>query len=133
MSVDLAVYIRPRPTVVADVWDYCSPEAAQERWHWLKPHQLVRLACEGRRLRRVAVGAPARHSQARSTTPVEDAAVVEAFRRTGTVADTGVETGQTYWVVMRILREAGVTVPPVDRYATAAKAAETKRQRRIAA
>ena len=132
MSVDLAVYIRPRPITVADVWDYCSPEAAHERWFWLKHHQLVRLASEGRRLRRVAVGAPARHSQARSTSAAEDAAVVEAFRRTGTMAAVTAETGQTYWVVLRILREAGITVPPVDRYATAAKAAETKRQRRAA-
>lgn len=59
--------------------------------------------------------------------------MVDAFRRTGTVAAAGAQTGQTYWVVLRILREAGITVPPVDRYATARKAAETKRQRRLAA
>ena len=130
---DAAVYIRPRPEVVAYVWDNCSPEAAQERFHWLKPHQLVRLACEGRRLRRVAVGAPARHSQARSTTPAQDAAVVDAMGWTGSVAAVVAMTEQRYWVVMRILREAGITVPPVDRFATARKAAETKRQRRVAA
>lgn len=133
MSIDHAVFIRPRPEVVAYVWDYETPEGAMERWFWVPVHQLVRLASEGRRLRRVAAGAPARHSAARSTTPAQDAAVVEAFRRTGAVAAVTAETGQTYWVVLRILREAGITVPPVDRYATARKAAETKRQRRVAA
>lgn len=127
------IYVAPRPAVVAYVWDYESPENALERWFWVPFHQLARIACEGRRLRRVAVGAPARHSAARSTTPAQDAAVVDAMGWTGSVAAVVAMTGQTYWVVMRILREAGITVPPVDRFATARKAAETKRQRRVAA
>lgn len=126
------IWVAPRPVTVAHVWDYESPESAMERWFWVPFHQLARIACEGRRLRRVAAGEPARHSQARSTTPAEDAATVAAFRRSGTVAAVVNESGLKHGVVMRILREAGITPPPCDRHAVAAKAAETRRQRKAA-
>lgn len=126
------IYVAPRPAVVAYVWDYESPENALERWFWVPFHQLARIACEGRRLRRVAVGAPARHSAARSTTPAQDAATVAEFRRVGTVAGVVIATGLKHGVVIRILREAGIAPPPCDRLAVALKAAETRRQRRAA-
>jgi len=131
-QVDHDIYVRPKPETVADVWDFSSPDAAMERWHWVQWHHLVKIACEGRRLRRVAVGAPARHSQARSTTPAEDASVVESFHRLGTVAAVVNGTGLKHGVVTRILREAGIEPPAVDRTAIARKAAETRRQRRAA-
>ena len=62
-----------------------------------------------------------------------DAAAVAEFHRVGTVADVVNATGLKHGVVMRILREAGITPPPCDRLAVAAKAAETRRQRRAAA
>lgn len=123
------VYVRPRPEVVAEVWDWSSPEAACERWFWVPRSHLAKIATEGRHLIARRAGIPVRTSAARSTTPEQDIEVIEAVRRIGSIWRAAQETGLKLGVVRRILREREEPIPTTDRTQSAQRAAETKRRR----
>lgn len=125
------VYIRPRPTVVAQVLDENGIENALERWHWIPRSCLEKIAGEGRRELRASAGLPQPRSLLRTTTEAEDARIVAVAMREG-IEVARRETGRSYAVVVRALREAGVTAPKIDRHEVSRRAAETRRARRAA-
>jgi hypothetical protein len=126
------IYVRPNPVVVAQIWDEKSAAAACERWFWVPYATLAKIATEGRQIVARRAGARRRTSSARSTTPEQDARVIEAVRRLGSVWHAAAEHGIKLGVVHRILRENDVAAPKPNRTEVALKAAETKRRRAAA-
>jgi hypothetical protein len=106
-------------------------ENACERWHWIPRTCLEKIAGEGRRVLRAAAGIQQPRSLLRTTSAEEDARIVAVAMERG-IEIARRETGRSYAVVVRALREAGVTAPKIDRREVALRAAETKRARRAA-
>ncbi|MGU3362300.1 hypothetical protein ACLBWX_18390 [Methylobacterium sp. M6A4_1b] len=126
------LFVRPVATMVAQVWDDAGWENACERWYWVPRTHLAKIATEGRQILQRQAGVPCRSSKARSTTPEQDARVIEAVRRLGSVWHAANEHGLKLGVVHRILRENGITPPRPDRTQVPLKAAETRRRRAAA-
>lgn len=125
------VYVRPRPEVVAQVMDANGIDNAHERWFWILKTCLERIACEERRALRAAAGIEQPRSLLRTTSAEDDARIVAVAVREG-IEVARCETGHSYAVVTRALREAGVGAPKRDRREVALRAAETRRARRAA-
>ena len=131
-SLEHDVYVRPRPEAVALLIDGgYGLAAARERWPWCEERTLLFLAAEGRRAMGLPVAARGAHHRS-STTPEQEAAVVDAVERLASVPAAAASMGLDHSVVRRILRDHGLPIPRVDRRAAALKAAEARRQRRAA-
>ena len=84
---DLDIYIRLRPEVVARIWDdpAYGAHAAMKRWFWVGHSTLAKIAMEGRVTLRRQAGAVGRSSAARSATPEQEDALVEAVQRLASI------------------------------------------------
>ncbi|WP_267358611.1 MULTISPECIES: hypothetical protein [unclassified Methylobacterium] len=124
----LDIWIRPRPEVVAQVFDECGPAAALERWHWLSWDAIQKIGLYGRQIRRARLGVIVR-SATRSTTPEQEAAAVEAAQRLGSLKGGAESVGLSEAVVRRVFRERGLPVPTMSRSEVSRRAAETRHGR----
>lgn len=131
-DIEVALFTRPAPELVAQIWDDYGIEAAAERWFWLGRWNLQKMAVTGRAILRARAGQPQVRGHNRSTSPEEEAELVALCLRLGSVERACEQTGRNYATLTRVLREAGVTPPRTPRVEVARRSAATKRARAAA-
>ncbi len=132
-SVDLLAYERPTPAEALQILEGYGMDACLGRWPFLTANAISKIAEAGRDEQRAKAGIIVR-TRRRTTTPeLEEAAIADVFAL-GAVSRAAEKHGLTYTLVLKLLRERGVTdYPRVSGAEKMRLAYQTKRARQVLA
>ncbi|KZB99700.1 hypothetical protein AU375_03988 [Methylobacterium radiotolerans] len=132
-SVDLLAYERPSPAKALQILEGYGMDACLGRWPFLTANAISKIAEAGRDEQRAKAGIIVR-TRRRTTTPEQEEAAIADVFALGAVSRAAEKHGLTYTLVLKLLRERGITdYPRVSGVEKMRLAAQTKRARRALA
>jgi hypothetical protein len=131
--VDRFAYADPDPEAVLRIMEGYGVEAARERWHWILPGSLGKIAQAGRELRRAKGGTPSLGAGRRPTTPELEERAIALAREAGSLTHAARETGLSYTLVKTLHRERGLPLPRMSAVERGVKGSRIREARRALA